>query len=249
MGRRSVMTAALLAGVLVPGSLAAGCATAEASPAVRPVDIDLVSYGGADPPSGEYNDLAVRCIDDLRTGRDAECESRAEAASASSDSQVAALGRLFTTVSEVNQGETTLSPQQMQAVEEDLDRLPPAVRKPATELVYRAASIAFAANDDQSAADDAMRTAQEAAPDDRAEEIAAERCRAAPTAPSCPDGKPEQNPNQEAPNDKDARPDNPDDQSENEHGDKKGPYDGEKNDNDKGGGEQGGQQDAQPGNP
>jgi hypothetical protein len=183
MSRTTRATTALVVGTVMVGSLSAGCGTAEA--AVRPVNVELVSYGGSDPPSGEYATLAVTCRDDLVAGRDTDCENLATTASASSDSQVAALAEALEAVSRANEGDYGPVLGLLPELPALVSRMNPSSRGPMTELVYRAAAIAYAARGDQKAADDAVRRAQKAAPAGRAREIAAERCRAAPTTPSC----------------------------------------------------------------
>lgn len=183
MSRTIRTTVALVVGTVMVGSLSAGCATAD--PAVRPVNVELVSYGGSDPPSGEYATLAVTCRDDLVAGRDTECENLATTASASSDSQVAALAKALEAVSRANNGDYGVLLGLLPELPALLKEMNPSSRRPMTELVHRAAAIAYAAEGDQKAADEAVRRAQEAAPAARAREIAAERCRAAPSTPSC----------------------------------------------------------------
>lgn len=183
MSRRTIRkTVALVVGTVMVGSLAAGCGTTSA---VRPVNVELVSYGGSDPPSGEYANLAVTCRDDLAAGRDTDCDNLATTASASSDSQVAALATALAAISRANGGDYSYILALLPELPGLLRNMNPSSRGPMTELVYRAAAIAYADKGDQKAADDAMRRAQKAAPAERAGEIAAERCRAAASTPTC----------------------------------------------------------------
>jgi hypothetical protein len=178
MGTARGRPGALLIVVLALTVAACTTSDAAATAVVRPVDVTLVSNGGADPPSGEFVDLVVSCQEDLNAGRDAACSERVQAAENSSDPEARAAAGLFEHLIKINGGD--YSQLRDPAVRELLDSLPSGSRQGFTEMYYRTQAVGFAATGDEQSERRARGRALAVAPPERQDEIRSESETVAP---------------------------------------------------------------------
>ncbi|WP_142096042.1 hypothetical protein [Pseudonocardia cypriaca] len=152
-----------------------GCNTTNVT--VVPIDVILVSNGGANLPS-EFTTLVVSCEQDLRQGRHAECRDEAERAQESADPQVRAAALVLERVADTNLGDHEASLADPNDVEVALDQLPDNVQNNFAEIYFRAQAVSAAATGDEEAAAGAARRVDAVSPE-RSELVRTELCRAA----------------------------------------------------------------------